>query len=66
MRPADHGERGIEDDRHAKVEAAASVEDEIPAGDPITVGSFGGRQAQLREPAFDIVRADALGAQFGG
>ena len=48
VRPADERERRIEDDRDAEVEAAASVEDEIPAGDPIAVGSLGGRQARGR------------------
>ena len=66
MRPADHAEGGIQDHGHAEVEAAASVEDEIPGSDPVAVGSFGGGQAQVREPAFDIGRAHARGARIGG
>ena len=36
--PADEREGRVEDDRHPKVEAAATVEHEIPAGDPIALG----------------------------
>ena len=57
---------GIEDDGDAEVEAAASVEDEIPGGDPVAVGSFGGRQAQVREPASTSAGRTLAGARIGG
>ncbi len=66
LRPADDRHRRIEDDRDAEIEAAASVEDEIPGGDPIAIGSFGGREPEIREPVLDIGRAHALRARIGG
>ena len=52
--------------RDAQIEAAASIEEEIPAGDPIAIGSFGGRQPEIREPVLDIGRAHAGRARIGG
>ena len=66
MRPDDDGQRRIEDDRDAEVEAAASVEDEIPGGDPVAVGSLDGLEAQVGEPALDVGRAHGGGAGVGG
>ena len=53
----------VTDDRDSQVEAVASVEDEIPRGDPVAVGSFSGCQSQRCEPVLDIGRAHARGAQ---
>ena len=55
--PADEGQRRVEDDRHAQVEAAPTVEHEIPAGDPITLGSIDRFEVQVGEPALDVGRA---------
>ena len=62
MRPADERERRVEDDRDAEIEAAATVEDEIPAGDPIALGPLDGLEAQVGEPALDVGRRRTAGA----
>ena len=66
MRPADERERRVEDDRHAEIEAATTVEHEIPAGDPVTIGSLDGLEAQVGEPALDVGRAHHGRARVGG
>ena len=66
MRPADERERRIEDDRHAEIEAASAVEHEIPAGDPVTLGSLDRLQAQVREPALDVGRVHRGRTGVGG
>jgi hypothetical protein len=66
MRPADQPEPWVEDDRDSEVEAATSVEDEIPGDDPVAIGSLGRGQGEAREPALDVGRADGQQARFGG
>ena len=56
VRPADQGEGRVEDDRDAEIEPAATVEDEIPAGDPVALGPLDGLEAQVGEPALDVGR----------
>jgi hypothetical protein len=56
MRPADERQRRIEDDRHAEIEAATTIEHEIPAGDPITIGPLDGLEAQVGKPPLDVGR----------
>ena len=64
--PADERERRIEDDGHAEVEAAAAVEHEIPAGDPIALGPLDRLETQVGEPALDVGRAHGGRAGVGG
>ena len=50
--PADDREGRIEDDRHPQVEPAAPVEDEVPAGDPVAIGTVGGvRPSSANQPS---------------
>jgi len=66
MRPADQRHARIEDDGDAEVEPAATIEDEIPTGDPITLGPVDGLEAQVGEPALDVGRAHGRRAGVGG
>jgi hypothetical protein len=66
MRPADERERRVEDDRHAEIETATTIEHEIPAGDPVTLGSLDRLEAQVREPSLDVGRAHRGCTGVGG
>ena len=66
MGPTDESHRRIQDDGHPQVESAASIKHEIPAGDPIAVGSFDRVKAQVGEPALDVGRLHRGGAVVGG
>ena len=66
MRPADERQRRIEDDRHAEIEAATTIEHEIPAGDPVTIGPLDRLEAQVGEPALDVGRVHRGRTGVGG